>query len=215
MPPADPILTPLGLDRLVDERGLMRDPATGTLEQAGLRTVAAPPEFLRSLRFVLNQETGGTWTTVAKAGGLAAGKAIGEHLDATLARAGKPALSALPLDACLALLERRLATEGWGRVQLDLSAAADHGVIVARLQHSPFVEALPDMNDFVDPLLAGLLAGFFQHISGEPLGCDEIACARRGALECVFVITAEERLAPLRPLFGRESADALIARLKS
>jgi predicted hydrocarbon binding protein len=213
--PLDSILAPLGLDRLVDDRGLVRDPATGTLEQAGVRVVAAPPEFLRSLRFVLNQESGGRWTTVAKAAGLAAGKTIGAHLDAALGRAGKPALNALPLEACLALLERRLAAEGWGRIKLDLSAAADHGLIVARLQHSPFVEALPDMNDFVDPLLAGLLAGFFQHISGEPLGCDEIACARRGAPECVFVITAEERLTPLRPLFGRESADALIDRLKS
>lgn len=215
MPAADPILSPLGLDRFIDERGLTRDALSGTVEQAGARVVAAPSEFLRSLRFVLNQEAAGAWTLVAKSAGVATGKAIGAQLDAALARAQKPALSALPLDACLALLERHLAIEGWGRVQLDLSAASDHGLIVARVQHSPFVEALPDMNDFVDPLLAGLLAGFFQHISGEPLGCDEIACARRGAGECVFVITAEERLASLRPLHGREPADALIARLKS
>jgi predicted hydrocarbon binding protein len=215
MPPADPILATLGLDRFIDERGLTRDAISGTLEHAGGRVVAAPPEFLRSLRFVLNQDSGGRWTTVAKSGGLAAGKALGAQLDTALTRSRKPALAALPFDACLALLERQLALEGWGRVQLDLSGAADHGVIVARLQHSPFVEALPDMNDFVDPLLAGLLAGFFQHISGEPLGCDEVACARRGAPECVFVITAEERLASIRALYGRESADALIARLKT
>jgi uncharacterized protein len=215
MATADPILSPLGLDRFIDERGLNRDPLAGTLEQSGGRVVAAPSEFLRGLRFVLNQENAGTWTLIAKSAGVATGKALGAQLDAALGRAQKPALSALPLDACLALLERELAAEGWGRVQLDLSAAADHGIVVARAQHSPFVEALPDMNDFVDPLLAGVLAGFFQHISGEPLSCDEVACARRGASECVFVITAEERLAPVRSLYGRESAEALIARLKS
>ncbi len=215
MPAPDPILSPLGLDRIVDERGLARDPATATLEHGGSRVAGAPAELWRSLRFVLEKEGAGTWASVLKATGVATGKSIGVELDADLARHAKSALNALPLDACLALLERRLALRGWGRVQLDLADAADHGFMVARLDDSASVEALSDIDDFVDPLVAGILSGFFQYISGEPLECEEIACVRRGAPQCVFVITAAERLAPLLPLRGRESADALIARLKT
>jgi predicted hydrocarbon binding protein len=215
MPSPNQILAPLGLDRIIDARGMLRDPANGTLEQAGMRVVAAPVEFVRSLRFVLERESPAAWTAVSKAAGVSAGKAIGAQLDAVLSRQSKPALGAMPLDACLALLEGHLAAHGWGRVVLDLSAASDHGLIVANVEHSAHVEALSDVNDFVDPLLAGILGGFFQHISGEPLGCEEIACARLGATKCVFVITAEERLAPIVPLRGRETPDAIIARLKS
>jgi predicted hydrocarbon binding protein len=215
MASAASILSPLGLDRIVDARGLARDPATGTLEQAGARVVGAPGELLHSLRFVLEKDFPGAGTTVFKASGVATGKAIGGQLDAALSRQGKPVLSALPLDACLALLEEQLAAEGWGRVSLDLGDAAEHGFMVARLEQSVLVDALAEVDDFVDALLAGILAGFFQHISGEPLDCEEIACVRRGAPECVFVITAAERLAPLIARRAHEAAPAIIASLKT
>lgn len=215
MPSSDPVLGPLGLEHLVDERGLIRDPTTGTLDQAGIRVVGAAAEFLRSVRFVLEQEGPSVWAAVQKSSGVAAGKSLGSQLDTALGRIGQPVLSALPLEACLALLERLLATQGWGHIKLDLTDAAEHGLIVARLEHSGFAEAMSDLNDFMDPLIAGVLAGFFQHVSGEPLDCEEIACVRRGAPVCVFVITIQERLAPLLPLRGQEPAEALIARLKS
>src|SRR6185436_14623513 len=115
---------------------------------------------------------------------------IAQHLDTELSRLGHPALGALPLEACLVLLERRLAALGWGQLKLDLAEAAEHGVVVATLEHSAFAEALADVTDFADPLLAGVLSGFFEHVSGQALGCEEIACVRRGAPACQFVITA-------------------------
>jgi len=172
-------------------------------------------ELLRSLRFVIEKDSAGTWKTVLKASGRACGKSIAAHLDAELTRHAQPALGALPLETCLVLIERCFVLHGWGRVQLDLTDAATHGLVVARLEHSAFVEALAEVNDFVDPLPAGVLQGFFEHISGEPLGCEEIACVRRDAPLCTFVVTAQERLDAVAPLFGRESADAILARLKS
>jgi predicted hydrocarbon binding protein len=215
MPAPDPILSPLGLDRLVDDRGLARDPATGNLAQGGTRIVGAPAGFLRSVRLVLEAEGRGVWAAVQKAAGVATGEALGVRLDTELTRMGQPTLSALPLEGCLALLERQLAAEGWGRIKLDLTDAAEHGLIVARLEHSGFAAALPEVADFVDPLVAGVLAGFFRHLSGAPLDCEEIACVRAGAPECVFVVTLQERIAAILPQRGQESAEALIARLKS
>ena len=215
MTSSDPILSPLGLDRLIDARTLDRDLATGTLEHFNLRIVGAPPALLHSLRHVLQKESPDIWKNVLQTSGRASGQAIAQQLDSELTRAGKPALQALPLEACLRLIEQYLAAQGWGRVQLDLTHAAEHGLVIAQLEHSAFADALPKVDDFVDPLLAGVLAGFFEHISGQSLACAEIASVRRGAARGTFVITAPERIAAILPLVGRESAETIVARLKT
>lgn len=215
MTASDPTLSSLGLDRLIDARTLNRDLITGSLEHFNLRIVGAPAALLHSLRFVLQKEAPGVWQSVLQTSGRASGQAIAQQLDSELTRAGKPALQALPLEACLRLIEQYLSAQGWGRVTLDLTHAAEHGLVMAQLEHSIFADALPTADDFVDPLLAGVLSSFFEHISGQLLACEEIACVRRGAPHCTFVITAPERIAAIQPLVGRESAEAIVARLKT
>lgn len=215
MPSSDPTLAALGIDHLVENHRFSPDPAGALLDPAGIRLVCASPDFLRSFRLILEKESAGAWKTVLKASGRACGENIASHLDAELTRLGKPALSALPLEACLVLIERYFALHGWGLVKLDLSDAAEHGLVVAWLEHSCFAEALSDVEDFVDPLAAGVLQGFLEYISGQPLGCEEIACVRRGASRCTFVVTAQERLDTIVPYLGREPADAILARLKT
>jgi len=201
------ILQSLGLDRLLEH------------EATDARTVNplnfASTEMIRGFHHVIERERAGAWRSTMKAAGHATGRKFGATLDARLAARGQPALNALPLEACLSLLELHLADLGWGRLQIDLTDAAQHGLVVARLEHSVFVEALADVPDFVDALPAGMLQGFFEHISGQTLGCEEIACVRRGAACCTFVITAPERLARIMPVIGRENADTLLARLRS
>ncbi|HVS52939.1 MAG TPA: 4-vinyl reductase [Opitutaceae bacterium] len=216
MPSPEETLTALGLDPLIDSHRFAHSAASGTLKNpAGIRIVAAGREFFRSLRFILEKENPGTWKTVLQSAGHRASRDIAQHLDAELGRLGKPALSALPLDACLVLIERYLALHGWGRVKFDLADAAEHGFIVARAEHSFAVEALADRDDFADPLLAGMLQGFIEHISGQPLGAEEIACARHGAAACTFVITAQERLDSVAASVGHEPAEATLARFRS
>ncbi len=215
MSASDETLAALGLDHLIDNRGFLPDPTGVLLDPTGIRVVCAAPGFLRSFRLILEKESAGAWKTVLKASGRACGENIARHLDGELSRLGKPALSGLPLEACLVLIERYFALHGWGLVKLDLTDAAEHGLVVAWLEHSCFVEALADVDDFVDPLAAGVLQGFLEYISGEALGCEEIACVRRGAPRCAFVVTAQERLDAVGPLLGREPADAILARLKT
>ena len=208
-------LTALGLDRLIDDApfapgrdGLVANPA-------GERVVFAPSGMLLGLHHVIERERSGAWRGTMKASGHAAGRALAVNLDAKLAALGRPALAALPLEASLALLQRHFALQGWGRLALELTDAAAHGLVVARLHQSYFVAVLDAVDDFVDAFPAGLLQGFFEYISGQTLGCEEIACARRGAPHCTFVIIAPERLALVMPRLGRENADAILALLRS
>lgn len=201
------ILHSLGLDRLLEP-----DPADArTFTPLAFASV----EMIRGFHHVIERERTGAWRSALKAAGHATGRKFGARLDALLAARSQPALNALPLEACLALLELHLTNLGWGRLQIDLTDAAQYGLVVARLEHSVFVEALADVPDFVDALPAGMLQGFFEHISGQTLGCEEIACVRRGAARCTFVISAPDRLARIMPMIGRENADMLLARLRS
>jgi hypothetical protein len=216
MPNSEEILSSLGLEQLIAAGGFTRDETGGVMANpAGARVVCVGPELLRSLHLVLDHERTGAWTAVLKTAGFASGKKIAANLDAELAGLGKPALAALPIEGCLVFIEHYFAVHGWGRLTLDLTDAAQHGVVLARLEQSVFAGALQDPKLFADPLLAGILQGFFEHISGQVLGCEEIACARRGAPHCIFVITAPERLGSIISFVGYESAEAILNRLRA
>lgn len=216
MPSPDATPLPPPLDRLFEGRSFGHDAAAGTAENpAGERIVLTAPNFMRSLHLVLQAEKPGAWAAACANNGLGIGKQIGVSLDAELARLGEPAVAELPLETSLAFIERYFASHGWGLLKFDLTDAAEHGIVIGRLSHSYFVGVLSDVDDFVDPLPAGMLRGFFEYISGQELGCVEIACARRGAPVCTFAITAPERLASIASLRGTATAEAIIAQLKA
>lgn len=216
--PATDILASLGLDAVLDEPRF--EPADGGLlrDSAGDRVVVADTTSVAALHHVLEHHRAGAWRLALKASGRSCGQRVAARLDARLATLGKPALAALPLEACLVFIERFFAAHGWGRLKLDLTHAG-HQLVVARLEGSYFVAALPHANDFVDSLPAGVLQGYFEHITGQALGCEEVECARRATAgapppgHCTFVLTPSERLAEIMPRLGTDSADALIAQL--
>lgn len=216
MPPLDVTPLPPPLDGLFDGRSFRRDAATGIVEDpGGARVVLAAHNFMRSLHGLLQAEKNAVWQATFLHCGVAIGKKVATRLDAELTRCNQPVLASLPLETCLIFIERHFASHGWGRLKLDLTDAPEHGLVSARLQGSYFVEVLGDVDEFVDPLLAGVLQGFFEYVSGQELGCLEIACMRRGSAHCTFVITAPDRLAAVTPLLGAATADDIIARLKA
>ena len=179
------------------------------------RGVFAAAPFLRATHTVLSTEPTGSWAEIFLAGGIAAGQHFAASVDREFARLGQPVLTDQPLEGCLALAERHFAAQGWGLLATDLSDAPEHGLVIARLRHSGFVAALGEGEGFADALPAGFLQGFLEYVSGQPLGCLEIGCARAGAPHCTFVVTSVERLDPLRPLLGSKTADEIIALLKA
>lgn len=214
MPPPGDSKAPFS--RLFDGRGPRLDPTSGiALVPDGSRVVFAAAPFLRATHEVFNADKAGTWSTLFHAGGVAAGQTFAVAVDRELGRLGQPALTDQPLDACFALAARHFVAQGWGVLTPDLSDAPEHGLVIARLHHSSFVAALGQGEDFADALPAGFLQGFLEYVSGQPLGCLELGCARAGAPHCTFVITSAERLDPIRPLLGLKAADELIALLKA
>jgi predicted hydrocarbon binding protein len=214
MPPPDDS-TPLP-DRLFDGRSFRHDATAGTSHAPdGERIVFASPAFLRAAHEVLQAEHPGVWKNLFHAGGVTAGQRFGATADRELARLGQPALAEQPLDACLAFAERHFADQGWGLLASDLSEAPAHGLVIARLRQSCFIDLPGPADDFADALPEGFLQGFLEHVSGQPLGCLEIDCARHDAPHCTFVITSTERLESVAPLLGRSTPEEIIAQLKS
>jgi len=216
MPPPDDPASASGLDHLFDPGAFSADPAAGIVtDPAGARVVYAAHEFTRAIHHVLLREKPGAWRDILSRTGRSCGRELAVSLDRESARLGQPALGELPLETSMAFLERTFTAHGWGALKVDLADAPEHGLVIAHLTHSYFAEILVDAYDFVDAYPAGLLQGFFEHISGEQLGCLEVACVRRGAPRCTFVITATERLDGVAPLLGRETAETIVARLKA
>lgn len=215
MPPPDESLPSLDVDHLFARHAIAGAAAAGVLQTAGGdRVVGTPHDFTHALHHVLQAEKTGAWPRALARCGTAQGRRIAEAFDRDFAALGRPALGELPLETCVALIERHFAAQGWGVLQLDLADAATHGLVLARLGHSYFVETLPHADHFTDALLAGLLQGFFEHVSGQPLACAEIGCARRGSPHCTFVIAAPEQLAPVLPFVGRSAPDDILAKLR-
>lgn len=191
------------------------DRSTGTVaDRFGQRAALATPQFLRSLRYVLERSRIGAWDIALKHAGRAAGRAVCTAIDAQLAKQPQPALGAMPLEAALEFLPRHFVACGWGQLAFDLTLAPQHGLVLAHLEHSYVSDVLPDANGCVDAHAAGVLQGFFEYISGDSLDCAEIGCVRRGSPRSTFVIATAERLQPVLPLVGREPAEAIIARLQ-
>lgn len=177
--------------------------------------VFAPPELLRALHGVLQAESEGAWPKTSRARGLAAGRAMAAAADRDFAARQEPSLTDQSLEAGLALVEGHFSAQGWGLLATDISLAPEHGLVIARLRHSPVVAALGHGADFADAMSAGFLQAFLEHVSGQPLGCLEIGCARTGSPHCTFVITSSDRLDPIVGLVGRLAPEEIIERLKT
>jgi predicted hydrocarbon binding protein len=210
----DKLISTLGLDLGGTQAAFTGDAAGALANAQGERVTSLPASLLGALRFVLEKQRAGSWRTTLRTIGRSCGKQIGTGLDAQLAALKLPGLTALPLENSLDFLTRHFALNAWGVLALDLSAAESRGIVVAQLERSAFAAALTDANEYADAFVTGVLEGYVEHASGQMLAGAELACARRGAPRCTFVLATVERLTPILPLIGRETADALIARMK-
>lgn len=212
----DKLIIALGLETTDPRPAFTGNAAAGTLVNAQRDRVGSlPAPLLGALHFVLEKERAGSWRSALTSIGRACGKQLGTAVDTQLAALKQPALATLPLESALGFLVRHFALNAWGILKLDVSAAVSHGIVIAHLEGSWFAAALTDANNYADSFCTGTLVGYFEHISGQTLAGAELACSRRGAAHCTFLLTTQERLTPVLPLIGRETAEAIIARLKA
>lgn len=216
MQTADDILTSLNLDQFFAESGFNYDLTAGTVKNgADRRIVYVSSDLMRGIYQALQEETADAWKIIFQNCGRTWGKRVATTIDQELVSGGRTAQADLPVEGYIHFIESYFYQHGWGGLKIDLSGAASHGLVSATLQNSYFVEVLNDVDDFVDSLLAGIMQGFIEHVSGTQLGCTEIGCARRGASECTFVITDQSRLDAIDGRVGSTDAAQIINELKA
>jgi predicted hydrocarbon binding protein len=210
----DTILAKLNLSGFFADTRLVYDLEEGTVRNPGSECIYVSADIIRGVHRALVEKTADAWKIIFRNCGRSWGKRVAGHLDAGLRKTGVAGQASLPLTGHLACIEAYFAEHGRGLLKLDLSPA-DRGLVVARLKNSYFAAVLSDVENLVDPLLAGILQGFVEHVSGTEPGCSEIACVRKGAPECVFVITAPSRLDRIEAQFGVVPAEEILANLAS
>ncbi|GAB5561963.1 MAG: hypothetical protein SynsKO_36100 [Synoicihabitans sp.] len=216
MQTADEILTALNLDQFFEESGFSYDLTAGTVNNgASRRIIYVSSDLMRGIYQALHEETADAWKIIFQNCGRTWGKRVAETIDKELVGSGRTAQAELPLDGYTRFIEAYFYQHGWGALKMDLSHAANHGLVVATLENSYFVEVLNDVDDQVDSLLAGILQGFLEHISGAQLGCTEIGCARRGEAHCTFAITDQGRLDAIDSKVGSTAPEQIINELKA
>lgn len=176
---------------------LHTDPARGvTRNRAGTRIVALTADFLHGFRRAIMDECGPAAETVFRSIGRRWGALFARRFEKEMTEFyGKP-LRGFMLALFQACLVELFSHHGWGRVSLDLSRHAQ-GLILVDLREPIFAGLVKDSDRPVDVLMAGILAGFFSHLSGQELDCVQTACQACGAPSSKFVLGLTARLAPV------------------
>jgi hypothetical protein len=169
-------------DYFAEDRYLTADAAAGLLrDPAGTPMLVLPQSWLISLHEVLTAECGPVADKLLAATGHTWGQALALRLQRELSEYYGAPLAEWPfarLETCIA---SALATQGWGRAELDTSRF-DQGVFTMTVQQ-PFTK---------EPLLAGVLAGMFSALTGQDL--DALATGQANGA-ATFVLALRERLA--------------------
>lgn len=192
------------------------DMKKGTLENpANTRMIAFPNCFMVGLLEGLEDECGQAWSVVMYRCGEWWGKRQMQRIERILGEHfGKP-LHELPTAQVHASVMEGWATEGWGRLKLDLENL-QHGFIFASVSSSPITEAflsseLDSRKRPVDFLTAGALAGMFSQASDSELVGYQIACVTQGAEANEFLVGQKEVLEDVQNMVkkGMSAAEIL------
>ncbi len=184
------------------------DMREGTVtNSAGVRVIYLSSDIVRGIHEALNYEAGEAWKLILEKCGYLWGKHMFESLLKEIQAVSQHNLEHLPASEYINTLEAYFSMHGWGNAKIHLQDAP-HGIIRVTMTHSLFADALNHIDDRVDAMIAGMLRGFFEKVSGgQLLGCVETACVRRNAEpRCEFLISGIERIEKLAHLIDDEVA---------
>lgn len=171
-----------------------------TQNRAGTRLLALSSDFLMGLHTALAQECGEAAGLVFATCGKHWGRQFGVKFERELTEFyGRP-LRELPMMHFEACLVEAFARHGWGLVSVDYSRQ-ERGLIVVDLDHAIYAELLGKSAEMADPLMSGLLAGFFSHLAGQELGAVQTQCPTQGHATSRYVLTLASRV---------EAAEAMV-----
>ena len=162
------------------------------------RVLYLSADLVRGIYQALEYETGEAWKLILKNCGYIWGKRISVSLGKELRVVIRDGLEDLSVHDYLNLIESYFASHGWGIAVVDLDDAQTYGIVRVSLKNSLFVHALDDVQGRVDYMMAGMLRGLFEAISGHMLDCVQVCCERSNIAQASeFLISARGRIETL------------------
>ncbi len=170
--------------------------------RGGYRLAAFPMPLLEAIYAGLRYETGQATRVILYNCGRDWGEAFFRRIEDELSRYYHQPLQELPIGIFLDALSDLWATHGWGRLELDFSAA-DRGLVQAKIRNSGFAlaaraslspEELSTRREPAGYLEAGMLASLFSLLAGRDLVCVQTSCESLGADLNRFLIGTAQRL---------------------
>jgi len=189
----------------------------GTItDRNNTRIIYISSDIVRGIYEALYFEAGEAWKIILKSCGYIWGKRVSDYLDNELKTTSGQGLHMLTVKSYIDLLEKYVATHGWGRACVYLNDAEQHGIVRVSMMHSLFVNSLNDLDERVDHIIAGMLKGMFENISGHSLECIEVICTNNSTSPtCEFLISAPERIASIEALAEEGvTLDAIVEQLR-
>lgn len=164
-----------------------------TENRLGTRIIALTEDFLRGFRTAVMDECGPAADVVFKSVGRRWGELLAKRFEKEMT-----AFYGLPLRDFIVAMFQACLTElfsqhGWGKLRLDLSRH-DRGLILVHLENAIMGDLVPQADQPVDTLFAGIFAGFFSQLAGQPLDCKQTTCRACGDDKARFIITLQARL---------------------
>lgn len=188
----------LDLNQFFEEVEVSYDLSEGVaFSPAQTRVVYLSSDIILGIYRALKEETGPAWALILKNCGRIWGRKVAQNLEKEMQVQLGMGPQALTADKYAQLLEAYFPAHGWGRMSVDLNNAPEHGFVRFTMRNSLFVDILEEETVPVDGMISGILQGFFHYLVDQPLDCLEVGCARQGFDHCSFVLTLEDRLAPL------------------
>lgn len=214
-PTPERLIDALDLPKFFDEMGHQWNLVLGTIQnQGGTRVVYLSSDIIRGVYNALEYEAGEAWKIILRNCGYFWGRRVASNLDRELTLLFQTAAKDLPVAEYVRFLEAYFRYHGWGVMELDLSRAVSHGIVVGRLRNSIFENVLAEVPGNVDYMIEGMLRAMFEHISSASLDCLQVASQKAGAPACEFVVTGAERIDEVRELVESGSpADEVYAKL--
>jgi photoactive yellow protein len=180
--------------------GVRRD----ALEQ---RFVEAPWSLFAALRATCDRLAPESWQLFCTEWGVQWGRRLAIDLESTALEVRGTALKDLSMREVAVLIAKTLARQGWGRIELDFTAASE-GLIIIELLRSALAEAAPGsravrqgatgaLPAMACHMIGGCLSALLTSVAGRRLIVREVACQAAGADHCSFVVVAAPRRAVL------------------
>ena len=178
-----------------------------TRTPTGTRICTLTSDFLLGFRDALVYECGGAFRGVMKSCGKRWGQTFASRFEKELMGLYQTPVKELPAGVVHACLADAFAYHGWGKLNIDLSAA-DQGILTVEITDSVMPGLIRESDRPVDLLMAGLLATVFTHFASAPLDCVQTDCPTRGAAASRFVVAAPERVVQIEAWIEAAPADA-------